>query len=152
MKNDLKMKQMQYLGCYGGIDFYQYTPTLFKPYYKDYPKEDHPGYEDRIAHKVRMFLEYLRGGYRVIYMRVNGEIAGHIVVANGGRRLAVSQKNDIVLGTIYITPRMRGKGIGTIGINTVLHKLDLQYRHAYEFIMEGNTASIRTVEKTDMFI
>lgn len=147
MDDILKNKRVTFLGRYSDVDFYRYTPSLFKPYYMDYPAEDHPNYEGRLVHKIRMMMEYLRGGYEVIYMVVDGKVVGHLVIANGGRRLAISEKEDIVLGPIFVSPDWRGKGIGTIGIRTVLHDLDIPYRYAYEFIKDGNIASIRTVEK-----
>ena len=143
----LNHKHLRFLGKYDNIDFYEYTPTLFSPYYTDYPEQDHPHYEKRLVHKIRMMTEYLRGGYRVYYMADNGEIVGHLVVANGARRLKVSKKDDIVIGPIFISPSKRGKGLGTIGIHTVLNELKLDYNYAYEFIADDNIASIRTVEK-----
>lgn len=136
------------LGEYEGIEFYRYSPTLFQPYFADYPVQDHPPYETHVAHRVRMMLEYLRGGYSVIYMAKNGKVLGHLVVARGGRRLKISSQEDIVIGPIFVSPDLRGKGIGTIGIRAVLKEIGLQYRYAYEFIKDDNTASIRTVEKS----
>ena len=140
-------KKMIPLGQFEGIDFYRYTPTLLQPYFMDYPKQEQPPYTRRVIHKVRMMLEYLRGGYQVVYMIRDHNILGHIVVAPGGRRLKISTPEDIVIGPIWVSPTLRGQGIGTIGIRTVLKKLGLQYRYAYEFIAADNTASIRTVEK-----
>jgi GNAT superfamily N-acetyltransferase len=144
---DIIHKRMQFLGEFDGIDFYRYSPALLRPYYMAYPKQDHPPYEKRGVHQIRMLLEYLRGGYHVIYMVREGEILGHLVVARGGRRLAVSTPEDIVVGPIFVSPSLRGQGIGTIGIRVVLNELGLKYRYAYEFIRQDNIASIRTVEK-----
>ena len=135
------------LGRFEGIDFYRYSPNLLHPYYTDYPLQDHPSYERRLVHKMRMLLEYFRGGYEVIYMVRGQRILGHIVVARGGRRLKISTGDDIVLGPIFVSPECRGEGIGTAGIRVVLKELGLQYRYAYEFIRHDNMASIRTAEK-----
>ena len=143
-------KRMLLLGEYEGIEFYQYSPTLLRPYFMNYPKQDHPPYARRAVHKVRMMLEYLRGGYLVYYLVRDHMVLGHVVVARGGRRLKVSTQEDIVIGPIFVSPALRGNGIGTTAIRTVLKDLGLQYRYAYEFIKEDNTASIRAVEKTDM--
>lgn len=145
--SDFEHKRMNYVGTYSNIDFYKYTPTIFHPYYMAYPQENHPHYEKHLAHKIRMMLEYIRGGYSVYYMVYNDELVGHLVVATGGRRLKVSTKKDIVIGPIFISPSVRGMGIGTIGISVVLNELGLQYKYAYEFIADDNIASIRTVEK-----
>lgn len=145
--SNLKHKRMRFVGNFDDIDFYEYSPSLFSPYYMDYPQENHPHYEKHLAHKIRMMLEKIRGGYRVFYMFSDGCVVGHIVVANGGRRLKVSTKSDIVVGPIFISPSVRGNGIGTIGIRVVLNELNLEYSYAYEFIAQDNIASIRTVEK-----
>ena len=58
-----------------------------------------------------MITEYLRGGYRVFYLELDGTIVGHIVMARGGRRLKNEQKSDIILGPIFISPSFRGKGL-----------------------------------------
>lgn len=145
--NEFSNKKLKFVKMVGDLRFYEYAPSLFEPYYFNYPKEDHPLYEKRLVHKIRMMLEFLQGGYRVFYMVKELEIVGHIVVTNGGRRLTVSKKEDIVLGPIFISPRFRGQGLGTIGINAVLNQLNLDYQYAYEFIKNNNIASIRTVEK-----
>ena len=93
----LNHKRMIFVGNHESIDFYKYSPSLLKHYYMDYPIENHPIYEKRIIHRVRMMLEYIRGGYNVIYMAKDDEIIGHIVVARGGRRLEISTNNDIKL-------------------------------------------------------
>lgn len=113
-----------------------------------YPDENHPPYERRLTHKIRMMFEYLRGGgYSVFYIVLDGDVAGHIVVARGGRRLAVSKEEDVVLGPIFISPNVRGRGLGTAAIQVILNELNLEYNYAYEFIKDGNIASIRTAEK-----
>ncbi len=145
--SNLNHKRMHFVGKYDNIDFYEYSPSLFQAYFTDYPKKDHPHYEDRLVHKIRMMTEYLRGGYHVFYMVSDDRVLGHIVVANGGRRLKLSGKDDIVVGPVFISPSVRGKGIGTRGIRVILNELNLEYNYAYEFIADDNIASIRTVEK-----
>ena len=145
--NYISHKRMRLLGEYEGIVFYEYSPSLLRPYYMDYPKKDHPPYETRVVHKIRMMLEFILGGYSVIYMVCEGVVLGHLVIARGGRRLAVSTPEDVVVGPIFVSPELRGKGIGTAGIRVVLTELGLKYRYAYEFIKCDNLASIRTVTK-----
>lgn len=145
--NEFNNKKLKFVKTVGDLSFFEYVPSLLEPYYSNYPEEDHPFYEKRLIHKIRMILEFLQGGYRVFYIVKGLEIVGHIVVTNGDRRLTVSKKDDIVLGPIFISPRFRGQGIGTMGITTVLNQLNLDYQYAYEFIKNDNIASIRTVEK-----
>lgn len=143
----IKRIRMKKIGLYDGIEVYKYTPSLFMPYYNDYPKADHPPYERRFAHKVRMMLEYIRGGFNVYYFKINNTFVGHIVVSCGGRRLTISDKKDIVLGPIFVAPRYRNQGIGTVAIEIVLKRINLNYRFAYEFIVADNEASVKTVKK-----
>lgn len=145
--SNITHKRMSFLGKFEGLEFYRYSPALFSPYYTDYPQQDHPPYERRVVHQIRMMLEYLRGGYSVFYIACQGVILGHLVVARGGRRLAVSTPEDIVIGPVFVSPSQRGNGLGTTGIRVVLEELGLKYRYAYEFIKHDNIASIRTVEK-----
>ncbi|MCQ2966771.1 MAG: GNAT family N-acetyltransferase [Alphaproteobacteria bacterium] len=143
------MKKMEYITSIENIDFFLFHPTFFCLYPKIYPVGENPPYINRIVHKIRMILQILCGGYRVYYMYVEKNIVGHIVVMPGGNRVAQSKKKDIVIGPIWIVPSQREKGFATKGINAILHKLNIQYEKAYEFISCDNTPSIRTVEKNE---
>lgn len=127
------------------IDCYWFKPKIGKWYYTDYA-----GYKKHsLSHNFRMLLEYLEGGYEILYMYNSslGGILGYILIARGGRRLRCSTPEDIVLGPIWVKPELRGKGIASKGIFTVLHELDIKYQNAYEYIQPTNLSSIRTVEK-----
>lgn len=140
---------MKYITSVKGLDFWCFRPSMFCQYFMDYPEEEHPWYEKRLLHRVRMMLEHLRGGYIVYYLYASEELVGHIVVARGGWRLRVSTEKDIVLGPIWISPRHRNRGFAARGIHAVLHELGLEYENAYEYIAKDNWASRRTVEKNN---
>ena len=129
------------------IEYYSYVPTLLRPYENCYPVGQEPNYWKRPVHRIRMFLEYFKTRYQVIYMRTGNETLGHLVVARGGFRLAVSTKEDIVIGPVWVAPQCRNLGLATKGISAVLHGLDITFRYAYEFIDKGNLPSIATVRK-----
>lgn len=132
-----------------GISYYKYTPSIFKLYDDCYDEHNCPDYCKRIIHRVRMIIDLLRVGYEIYYMYNGNEVLGHLVVARGGGRIDLSTKSDIVIGPIWVCPSFRGKGIGTKGIYTVLHLLNIEYQNAYEFIAKENIASIKAVEKNN---
>ena len=136
-----------FLKSVGGIDYYEFTPSLLKLYDKCYSGEDVPPYFSRIIHRVRMAREIYKSDYRVIYMKVEYKTVGHLVVGRGGSRIAMSTSEDIVIGPVWTVPSERGKGYASAGIGFVLHELGREYANAFEYINEKNAASIRTVEK-----
>ena len=131
------------------IKYYEFSPSLFMLYYGCYDDNEKPEYFSRMIHKIRMTIQLLMGGYKVYYMYVDNKVVGHLVVAPGGSRLPQSNKNDIVIGPIWICPNQREKGLGTKGISAVLNELSISYEYAYEFIAKDNIASIRSVEKNE---
>ena len=138
---------LHYLKTIDGIEYYRFSPSLFKQYEACYSPEETPHYWKRPIHRVRMLIEYLKTNYNVIYMQSDGVTVGHLVVARGGLRLVVSTAADIVIGPIWVPPRCRNRGYASKGIAAVLHGLDIPYRHAYEFIDVNNAPSIATVQK-----
>lgn len=138
---------MEYVKTIGEIDFWRFRPDFMHLYFTDYPAEDHPWYEKRPVHRIRMMLELFQGGYDVYYMYVDKRVVGHIVVTRGGRRLRMSTARDIVLGPIWVAPRFRNRGFASKGICAVLHDLGLEYENAWEFIAIDNYSSQKTVEK-----
>lgn len=141
------MNDLVFIKSIDEIDYLSYKPTLTHLYFDCYSDDEKPPYFSRIVHHIRMTREMIFAKYQVIYMRKNDKIVGHLVVSRGGTRIAESTKDDIVIGPIWITPSQRGKGLGSKGINDVLHNLGFSYKYAYEYIEDTNVASIRTVEK-----
>lgn len=132
-----------------GIEYLLYKPKIFRLYAKCYSKEERPPYFSRIIHRVRMVRELLFAKYEVVYLKKDDRIIGHLVVSRGGTRISMSNKEDIVIGPIWIVPKERGKGIASKAIGNVLHSMGYEYTYAYEYIESDNIASIRTVEKND---
>lgn len=139
--------KMKLIKTIDGIDYYFFKPTVFKQYADCYEGNEMPHYFSRPVHRIRMTLLKIQGNYRIYYMYSGNKALGHIVVSNGGNRIQMSNKNDIVLGPIWICPAGRGNGLGTKGIDAVLNCLEDNYQYAYEYIEDDNIASIKTVEK-----
>lgn len=140
-------KNPVYLNSLAGIDYYLFTPSVFRLYDDCYSGDDAPPYLRRVIHRVRMIRERVKSKYRVVYMRVENKPVGHLVVGRGGTRIAMSTKADIVIGPVWTVPSERGRGYASKGIGFILHHAGIEYDNAYEYIAETNAASIRTVEK-----
>jgi RimJ/RimL family protein N-acetyltransferase len=129
-----------------GIDFLKFTPTVMRHYDKCYKEGEEPDYWRTKTHWFRMLLLLLRKKYEVIYLKRGEQILGHFVITKGGN-FADSKSDDIIIGPIWINPVLRKQGIGTKGLNVILHRLDINYRSAYGNISPANLASIRIFEK-----
>ena len=136
---------LHYLKTIDGIEYYRFFPTLFKQYEACYSPEETPPYWKRPVHRVRMLIEHLTVHYQVIYMKREGKVVGHHVVARGGGRLPFSSKEDMVVGPTWITPSARGLGLGKKSYGALLRQLDLPYRSCYCFIDVTNAPSIGMV-------
>ena len=143
----MQKKELEYIGNIGSLECYKFKPTVFKQYSTVYEKEQGPDYVNSVRHKVRMFLEWIRGGYTIYYFFENDICCGHAVVARGGGRVEASTKEDIVIGPIWVNPCCRKKGIGTKIVFYIASMADIKYKKAYEYILESNIPSIRVAEK-----
>ena len=141
------MNKLSFLKEEDEISFYSYKPSFVNVYYPCYKAEDVPPYFSRKIHKIRMLRELYKSKYQVIYMMKNDSVVGHLVVGRGGSRIAMSTKNDIVIGPIWVIPSQRSHGYASKGIHFILHEMGLDYEYAYEYIEKVNTPSIRTVQK-----
>lgn len=138
---------LRYLKTVDGLDYYRFTPSLFKQYEACYSAEERPPYWKRPIHRIRMMIEHLSSRYFVIYVQKDGRPVGHHVVARGGGRLPVSTKEDLVIGPTWIVPSQRAHGYGGQSYGAVLRDLDLPFRYAYSFIDVDNAPSIAMVKK-----
>lgn len=141
------MNDLSFLKEADGISYYLFKPSVRHIYYPCYQGNEVPPYFTRIVHKIRMIRELYKSQYQVVYMMKNDAVIGHLVVGRGGSRIAMSTKHDIVIGPIWVVPSQRSNGYASMGISFVLHKLNVDYDYAYEYIEKSNTPSIRTVQK-----
>ncbi len=136
-------KTLKYITTSDGLDIYQYNGTFFNPFFKG-----EKGFGKRtLKNSIRMSCLSIIEPYQVYYARDKEETVGFAVVSRGGKRLSCSTREDIILGPIVIRKDKRGLGYGTRLIHAVLNDLDIRYKNAYEFIHDGNIASIRSAEK-----
>lgn len=56
----IKDKQMKYMGSSNGLDYYLFTPSLFRLYYEK--RDDDAVHTKTLSHKVHMCLYLIRGG------------------------------------------------------------------------------------------
>ena len=141
------MNELSFLKEIDGIRYYSFKPSVNQIYYPCYKGDEIPPYFTRTVHKVRMLRELYKSKYQVIYMKKDNVFLGHLVVGRGGSRIAMSTKDDIVIGPIWVVPSQRSKGYASRGIDFILHHLDVDYNYAYEYIEKVNIPSIRTVQK-----
>lgn len=139
MNND---KKLVFLKQIEGIDFYRYKATLFNYFYKPMAY-----YEKLFTRKVRETLDYIRGGYTVIYIARENKIIGYGIITRGGGRNKFCTKQDVVFNSLYIEPEERGKGYGNLMVGAFLNELGIKYNKAYEYIRNDNVASVKAAER-----
>ncbi|MBD5420929.1 MAG: GNAT family N-acetyltransferase [Bacteroides sp.] len=133
-------KKLKLIVDNGDIQLFEYIPSVFKPL--AIPFENL-----RLVRRCRFLYEYLHPGqYKVYYLAIRKELVGYCVVAPGGRRLWVSEKDDVVFGPYFILPEYRGKGYAKILVRLTLEHCSYPYKAAYDWIHYSNPASIRTSE------
>ena len=133
-------KQMKFIKSENGLDFYIFTPTLFRQYFNK--NENWTVHRKSIMHKLHMFLYYIRGGYRILYMIDGDKIAAYVIYAKCGKTVIKNSTRDDIF-TVFVTthPDYRRKGIATAIINEMLHGIGLQYNNAYKTIEDSNIGS-----------
>lgn len=140
--NMIRDKKLKYLKQIEGIDFYEYKTKLFDYFYVPMAY-----YEKLFSRKIRETLDYIRGGYRVIYMARYDKIVGYGIVTKGGGRNKFATNKDVVFNSLYISPDERGKGLGNVLVGAFLRELGIKYDKAYEYIRNDNIPSVKAAEK-----
>ncbi len=135
-------RRLVYLKQIEGIDFYKYKASLFNYFYTPMAY-----YENLFSRKIRETLDYVRGGYNVIYMARENKIVGYGIITKGGGRNKFATARDVVFNSLYIDPDERGKGLGNILVGAFLHDIGIKYESAYEYIRNDNIPSIKAAEK-----
>lgn len=122
-----------------GLTVYEYTPSLFN--LQAVPLEPLS-----TVRRFRLILEILRGGYKDYYLVENNIVVGNCVLTPGGRRLKCSNKNDGVIGPLYICPEYRGRGLSEVLVKNMLNSCMHRYNSFYCWIHEKNIPSRRSLE------
>lgn len=133
-------KKLKLIVDNGDIQLFEYIPSVFKPLAIPFERLT-------LTRRCRFLYEYLHWGhYKVYYLAILKEFVGYCVVTPGGRRLWISNKDDVVLGPLFILSKYRGKGFAKLLVRLTLKHCSYDYRAAYDWIHYSNLASIRTSE------
>lgn len=139
-------KRLKYVKSEDGMDYYIFTPTLFRQYFNK--SENWTVHRSSFTHKLHMFLYYIRGGYNILYMFDGENIAAYIIYARCGKTVIKNTcRNDIF--TVFVTthPDYRKKGLATKIVYEMLHGIGLKYKASYKTISDSNTGSVKAAFK-----
>lgn len=129
--------RMKYITTIEAGDIYFYKPCFGRWYVKNLEPM-------KFRRWIRLFLEYVQGGFDVYYLIRDDKITGYILAADGGRRLKCTTKNDVVLGPYYVVESERGHNyVGKIR-DAILPILTRKYEYAYSYIRNDNISSIKS--------
>lgn len=134
--------KLEYLRTIDGIDFYRFRARLFKYFFTPMAP-----YEGLFSRMVRETLDYVRGGYEVVYIGKDQRLLGYIIVTRGGGRNKFCTKEDIVLCSAWVQPEERGKGYANVLYGGALECYPHPYRDVYCYIRHNNPASVKTALK-----
>jgi L-amino acid N-acyltransferase YncA len=127
----------------GGGRIYEYEPTFWKPFYRNYEPLT-------LQRRVRFLLEWLKG-YKVYYLEKEGTIVAYSVVSRGGGRYGFATNKDIVVGPYFVKEEHRGKRYSEILVSELLYNEKIEYEYAYDWIRYDNIPSIKCAERAGFF-
>lgn len=123
-----------------GFTYYEYKPTIFKPFYMDMELFS-------LRERVRFLLSHFVG-YKVYYMKEGNEYVGDCVVEKGGSgRYKFADKKDIIVGPIFIKDEFRGRKLSSILTDVILLDLGLKYHYAWNYVDKLNASSLKASPK-----
>ena len=142
----IRDKRMKYLKEEEGIDFYLFSPSVFRLYY-DSRKDDAP-HRHYLSHLLHMFIYVLRGGYNILYLAKNDEIISYIIFTKCDDRIIEgAESNSFYTIFLWTYERYRGQGIGYKMADFMLHHFSKEYNAFYKTTAKHNSASIALAEK-----
>lgn len=120
----------------GSYEIYQYSPTLFKPFYVELEKVS-------LRRRIRFMIAFFVG-YSVFYLVKDGRYAGYCLVQSGkDSRYKFATENDIIVGPYYISEQYRGQKLSIELLKFILNDSDLNYNNAYDYIDKENLPSLK---------
>ncbi|QKY70307.1 hypothetical protein [Lentibacillus sp. CBA3610] len=123
----------------GDISFYEYTPTIFKPFYVNLEPLT-------LKRRLRLLMAYF-SGFKVFYLKYQGEYAGYCLVQSGrDNRYKFASKKDIMVGPYFICEGYRGKKLSVTLLEFILKRSNLEFANAYDYIQKDNIPSIKASE------
>ena len=129
---------MKLVGYENYAQLYEFKPSIFS--FLAFPMD-----KLTMIRRFRFLYEYLSGGYKVYYLKIENQFVGYCLVTPGGRRLKCSTKKDIVIGPYFILPEFRGKGYAKILIRMTFTYCTYHFNNIFCWIHTTNIPSIKTV-------
>ena len=93
---DIIKSKCKRIASENGLTIYEFKPSLFN--LQAVPLEPLT-----TARRLRLILEILRGGYKDYYLVKDNIVVGNCILTPGGRRLKCTNKNDGVIGPLYLS-------------------------------------------------
>ena len=120
------------------FEIWKFTPDLLHafPFYME---------KVRLPWRIRCVMEYFVG-YRVYYIKKDGQWAGYCVVSDGRNpRYSFSTGQDIIYGRYFIAEAFRGNGLAARMLREILENCETGYRRAFAYLKVNNLASVATM-------
>ncbi len=138
----MNKNKLQYLGSLNGYDCYLYKASLFDYFYTTISP-----HENKLPRKIRETLDYIRGGYKVLYLFEEEKPVAYLTLVKGGGRYSFSKKTDMILCNVWVDVSSRGKGIASLIYKAATTLIDLHCDYIYAFIRDSNIPSIKAAMK-----
>lgn len=138
----IKNSNLEYLTSCNDLDFYEFKTSLF-----NYFAINMAYYEKLFSRRIRETMDYIKGGYHVVYIARKDILLGYGIVVKGGGRYKFCTKRDNVICSLWVQPEFRGKGYLNTLLTVLSDKKIFPCNSFYEYIAHNNIASIKGAEK-----
>lgn len=138
----IKNSNLKYLTSCDDLDFYEFKTSLF-----NYFAINMAYYEKLFSRRIRETMDYIKGGYHVVYIARKDILLGYGIVVKGGGRYKFCTKLDNVICSLWVQPEFRGKGYLNTLLTVLSDKKIFPCNNFYEYIAHNNIASIKGAEK-----
>lgn len=138
----IKNSNLKYLTSCNDLDFYEFKTSLF-----NYFAINMAYYEKLFSRRIRETMDYIKGGYHVVYIARKDILLGYGIVVKGGGRYKFCTKRDNVICSLWVQPEFRGKGYLNTLLTVLSDKKIFPCNNFYEYIAHNNIASIKGAEK-----
>ena len=143
----IKDRRMQLLASEDGIDYYLFTPSLFRLYFENRP--DDAEHRHTITHLLHMYAYLIGGGYNILYLSQNDEVISYIVFTRCKDWIVSgSDKNDYYTIFLWTYPKYRNQGVATKMARYMLRNMGISFKRFYKTIVKNNFSSISVAEKS----
>lgn len=123
----------------GSLTFYEYKPTILKPFYVNLEPLT-------LRRRIRLILAYF-SKFKVYYLKEDDHFVGYCLVQSGkDSRYKFATEEDIIVGPYFVVEKFRGRKFSIILLDYILKQSDLKFNNAYDYIHKNNTPSIKASE------